>query len=131
MLTSAHLSSAFANITQSKQQETDNIIAQLASNTVHGTTLTDRLASASTSVYMVSRLFRLVNNTIAHAVNQIILDIRAQGPLGITENPVVTLHRAIKTVPFTTDTFGARIQSVLKSRASTYFPPPLCEEMTR
>ena len=131
MLTSAHLSSAFANITQSKQQETDNIIAQLARNTVHGTTLTDRLASASTSVYMVSRLFRLVNNTIAHAVNQIILDIRAQGPLGITENPVVTLHRAIKTVPFTTDTFGARIQSVLKSRASTYFPPPLCEEMTR
>ena len=129
MLSSAELSTALSQLSSTYQQQTDDAIAQVASETVHGATLADRLASASTSIYMVSRMFRLVNNTIAHSVNQIILDLRAQGPLAFATNPVTSLHNAIHAVPFTTDVFGKRIRNVIQNRPSLDFPAQLCEEI--
>jgi hypothetical protein len=130
MLSSADLTTALSNLSQAQQDATDNAIAQVASETVHGTTLADRLASASTSVYMVSRMFRIINNTIGHIINQIILDMRSQGPLApMIINPLPIFHTAIRVAPFTTDAFGRRIHNVLQSRASPDFPPPLCEEI--
>jgi hypothetical protein len=130
MLSSADLATALSKLSQPQQDATATAIAQVASDTVHGITLADRLASASTSNYMVSRMFRIINNTIGHIVNQIILDMRAQGPLAsMVINPLPTFHTAIRAAPFTTDTFGRRIHNVLQSRASPDFPSPLGEEV--
>jgi hypothetical protein len=130
MLSSADLATALSKLSQTQQDATATAIAQVASDTVHGTTLADRLASASTSNYMISRMFRIINNTIGHIVNQIILDMRAQGPLAsMVMNPLPTFHTAIRVAPFTSDTFGRRIHNVLQSRASPDFPPPLGEEV--
>lgn len=130
MLSSTDLTTALSHLSQEHQEATDNVIANLASETVHGTTLADRLASASTSVYMVSRMFRIINNTIGHIIHQIIMDMRSQGPFAqMLINPLPIFHTAIREAPFTTDAFGRRIYNVLQSRASPDFPTPVSEEV--
>jgi hypothetical protein len=121
MLSASDLSNAIANIANSPLTPSNPIISDIAKRTVHGTTLEERLASASVSIYAVSRMFRLVITTLFAHVQQITRDRNPFIP------PTVRLHKILHRNNFVSDEFKTRIMRVLLTRPSPNFPDPLSE----
>jgi hypothetical protein len=104
----------------------DTTLVDVARRSVHGSTLTDRLVSASMSTYAVSRILRITANTIALHVNRVIQEVEAN-PLFVIRNPVRSLYDHMKTNAVNTPEFMARIQRIYTTRASSEFADPMSE----
>jgi hypothetical protein len=120
MLSATDLSQAIANMNNNPLNPSSPIIATIAKRTVHGTTLEERLASASVSIYSISRMFRLIITTLFAQVHQ----MTADRSFGLR---TVILHKIIHKNNFLSNEFKSRILRVLITRPSPSFPEPMTE----
>lgn len=120
------LSSALANVYTDPLGKEDNALVDVARRSVHGTTITERLLSASVSTYAISRILRLTANTIALHVNRIIMEVETN-PLFIMRYPVRDLCEHMRAHSINSPEFISKIQRIYTTRPSPEFPEPMSE----
>ena len=99
----------------------------LAGRTVYGDALHDRLLRASTSVYVISRIFRIVANKIALQANRIILDTEVNPLNYLVSNPTKNLLVFIQENAINNAEFIAKITRIYTTRLSPDFPESMSE----
>lgn len=122
------VSSAFSNPSGSHDPlgKDDTTLVAIARRSVHGATLSDRLASASISTFVISRIFRLTANSIAFYANRIFEETR-DNPLLLVRNFVRDLSTHIQTNAINSSENMSRIQRMFRSQPSPEFPEPMSE----
>lgn len=126
MSLASFLSSALTNQYKDPLGTADTKLVDVASRSVHGASLPDRLVSASVSTYAISRILRITANTVALHVNRIIQEVETN-PLFAIQHPVRSLYDHVKANGVNTPEFMDRIQRIYTTRASTEFPDPMSE----
>lgn len=117
----ASLRAALANLSKDPLGPDDNRLVELARRSVVGTTLTERLLSASISTYSMSRVLRLTANSIALYVNEIIIQVETD-PLFVLTNPTSVLYEMFRLKAINNDEFMTRIHKIYTTRPSSEFP---------
>ena len=117
----ASLRAALANLSKDPLGPDDNRLVDLARRSVVGSTLTDRLLSASTSTYSMSRILRLTANSIALYVNEIIIKVETD-PLFVLSNPTSVLYEMFRLKAVNSEEFMTRIHKIYTIRPSLEFP---------
>jgi hypothetical protein len=126
MSLASFLSSALSNISKDPLGKADNTLVDVARRTVHGACLSDRLVSASKSIYAISRVLRMTINAITLHANYLIHEVETN-PLFVIRNPVAILHEHMKGTAINTPEFMNRIQRIYTDRSSSEFPDPMSE----
>lgn len=124
MSLASFLSAALASPSKDTLSAADNTLVDVARRSIHGSTLAERLASASMSTYAISRVLRLTANTIALHVNRIILEVETN-PLFVIQNPVQNLLEHMRTHAVNSSEFMDKIQRVFTTVSLVEFLSPM------
>jgi hypothetical protein len=119
----ASLRAALESTTSYPLAATDTRLVDLARRSVCGSSLSERLLSASITTYGISRILRLTASSIVLYVNEIIVKVETD-PMFILANPNPThlLYEVFRLKAVNSEEFMGRIQKIYTLRPSPEFP---------
>jgi hypothetical protein len=108
---------------------TNHELVRIAAQSVYGTTLQDRLLSASTSTYTFSRILRITSSTIALKVNELILQAETDPLSIIFGSPIKIFIERMKEYAINSDESLGRFHRMLTTHISPEYHEPMTAEM--